>query len=1212
MPSNLQREKWPLGWTPSADDTNGSPEGLLRMDNLALDKLGSLTLVRGFKNTHTNQLSGYVHSLYSTEINNVKHRFVGLSDGYVLHAPTGGEYTELVLDSGNPARARFSDVLGSVFIASGAKKRKFDGTLMRDWGIETPPVAVGISVNNQQDYDVSGGDGSAYYGWEAVEGVNFANSGPEGVHIDLDPDTLRSVIGIKYTKDFNAFPGGGKGLDTDVFSFKIRLGDSANIDRIRVEVGLGTVTDLNTLDNYYWMEWQHDIDNVPFTEGVDSFSFLQVARGAFTRAGDDATLDWSNVGALRVTLVGNAASDDNLVVQFKLTGSTKGPLNGLVEYIQVNVRDNGVYIGKSAIGPKFPLQVPVINASVTVTFCGTGDSSVNQKWLYRRGGILGQFFRIGVLDLVTGVYTDAAGNTQTSTGVIEDTCSDEKAQDSKLIANEFTTSIIDVDDEFISIIEGAYFERMIIATTKEILLTERLNPEAIDNRFKLSVSGDKTEAILWITKLSNTIIQIGTTKNRYELSGTLEDLPDGSIDALIRPLGEKHPPLGLEVALDSGSIIYIAEDGWRITTGGPSELLSPQLDLLFRGQTRHGIPPVQVVSNALVVYPVVVYKGQIVTSLPLTTGERNLFIYDLKLQYWRYVECNPICLFVESDGTLLGGFGSPGDYYVKQLDFGTTIDTNGTTSVGQRIFFQTVNDANGQPLNRKDAYTLKLLIDTGGADVNVYISGDGGGWLFIAKVNTTYLQNVFLDIFGLLTAAYGLGIRYGIRITSEGYNLTNFALNMVTILYEARPELSTTLRILPTNLGTFCRKRFTNFAFVADTLGYSVTFQPTIDGVDVETPLTFTNTGKKTIIYYFAAEQIGTDIGGLLTAVAKTATPVGPTNRGAFEYYGPNLEEIVSEKLPTPVKFLKIPASDYGTPNRKRHSSYKFQINTSGKNVRFIPILDGVAKSPATFNTAEKLTVEYFFSSDTTAIDIGGTLQTLEDTPFEYYGTIVPQHIEVLAPRLKELRIPESNYGIAAKKRIRTMPMDINTNGHNVTFTPIVDGVSLPYSTINTPTRKTGFHYFATDVFGIDFSGELISSDPFEFYGLLKPETVEVLPVSKRFDQVGPVHLARVGKVIGFRIRVITGEVNLPWRILAEDDEIASGTITTVPDIDDVYEVEWITKGRIAVISRLEIGPTTLPFNRYYVEFKINYGGNDSTIKRIRISDAFTMAQGNQ
>src|SRR5665811_2157306 len=132
---------------------------------------------------------------------------------------------------------------------------------------------------------------------------------------------------------------------------------------------------------------------------------------------------------------------------------------------------------------------------------------------------------------------------------------------------------------------------------------------------------------------------------------------------------------------------------------------------------------------------------------------------------------------------------------------------------------------------------------------------------------------------------------------------------------------------------------------------------------------------------------------------------------GVFEYYGLNLEECVSEKLPSPATFLVIPPNNYGTPNRKRHTSYKFQILTRGANVQFTPLLDGVSYTPATYNTLIKQTVDYFFTQsdgDVIGVDIGGTLKSLTSTPFEFYGAIQPQTVELLPDRLEYLRIPNS------------------------------------------------------------------------------------------------------------------------------------------------------------------------------------------------------------
>ncbi len=1197
--SNLTREQFVSGWTPCVDPTNGSPDGLVRMDNCKLDKLGALTLSRGFANVSP-LFPGFVHSLWARQITNVKHRFVGISTGDVLHDNGSNTYGDTILTGGNPARARFAGILGSVFVASGGKKKKFDGTTTWNWGVETPTSEVGCVINNQPTFDVSNADGGGNFStWSAPEGQNLVNSSTYA-QADTDSDTLRVILASNYgTKDFTAWPGGALSTNDDTFSMVVRIGETTNLERVRIEFLLGAVSDLATgnAQDYYWFEWVHDVSNVEFVEGVNAYTKLTAKRSAFQKQGTDNDLTWANVGAVRVTFIFSSATEANLVEHLEWSGSSKGPLNTPTDYVQINVRDNGVYLAKSGISTLFSQQRACSNASATITPVATSDPQVTHQWFFRRGGTILTFSRVGVLNISSGIYTSTDGTTQSlSGGAFEDTCPDSAIQLLNILANINTTSMADLADEIFSIVDEAYFERLICVTQTEVWLSERLNPDAIE--FRLKISGDKTESLFWITKVADTQLAIGTSKDRYVLNGRLISLPDFTLDAQIASVGEKHPPIGLEFALDSGSIIYLASDGIRITRGNSSELLSSNLNLLFRDEACFGIQPVQIFTNALAVYPITIYKGQVLASLPLGDGSRQLIIYDLLLKYWRLWECNPICLYVEEDGTLLGGFGTPTDYYVKELDTGDTIDTVGGTGQSQRVFIQTVWDANQQPRNRKDGFTLKLKLDTGNQDVQIYLSGDNGGFVFIGTVSPNGLTDISLDIFAPLTEIHGLAFRYALRITSDRV-LRTFNLAGFSIEYAERPEQLTALRLLPTNLGSYSRKRFTNFAFVIDTLGNSVEFEPSIDLLNVESVETFIHLGKLTYIYYFHEEQEGTDIGGLIRAVGSENT----SYPGVFEYYGINLEEIVSEKLPVPVKWLRIPNNDYGIPNRKRHSSYKFQINTRGGEVRFTPIIDGTSYAPLLFTTSAKRTVEYFFSVDTIGIDIGGILESVDDIPFEYYGVIKPQEIEVLPPRLKEFRIPENNLGHAARKRVRTIPMEINTNGSDVIFTPIVDLIPGTPTTLNTPVRQTTFHYFTNDSFGVDYSGELVGTEPFEFYGLRKPELVEVLPVGKKFDQVGPLHLSRIGKVIGFRLRVIAQGTSLPWKLIMQDQEIAEGTLVTVPDVDDVYEEEWITKHRLGVISRFTLGPTSVPFHRYYIEFLINYGGNDTQMKVLKVAN---------
>src|SRR5678816_2719208 len=195
MSQSLVRDKWELGWCPSMDDINGNPAGLLRMDNLKLDSIGALTLQRGFVNVNATAFPGYVHSIFSRQINSTKHRFVGLSDGTVLHAPGGSNFNITMINGGNSARARFTSIFGSIFAASGAQKKKFDGVNYWNWGVETPLAPVGVVIDNQPSFPVNGTDGSGNFTtWSMIEGTNFVNAGTVA-ECDSTTDTFRSIMG---------------------------------------------------------------------------------------------------------------------------------------------------------------------------------------------------------------------------------------------------------------------------------------------------------------------------------------------------------------------------------------------------------------------------------------------------------------------------------------------------------------------------------------------------------------------------------------------------------------------------------------------------------------------------------------------------------------------------------------------------------------------------------------------------------------------------------------------------------------------------------------------------------------------------------------------------------------------------------------------------------------------------------------------------------
>lgn len=1262
MPT-LDIKDFSQGWIPSNDALNGRKDGLLRMDNLTLDELGAVTVTKGTSKVNAVQFAGSVHTIYSRTLDATKWRYVGLSDSTVLADSGAGTFGTTIVTGGGAAasvRTAFGSAYGYNLICSGSGRKKHDGTNNYNLGIQPPATAVTVTTAT-----VSLNATTPYASWTAEElaGGTFVN-GADYLQIDTNATSFRASAYLTYTSVLNTmdFGSGNYGRATDLVRFNIRIGDTSYLKRVRLEFLLQAPTSPGTTEDvtdYYWMEWIQE-EETPFRQGINEWSTLSALRKEFTREGTNSTRDWDDVYAVRMIIIGTAQMtcvwNDIFFV-----GSGIGSLNGDdLEWCQVNVHNNGAYLAKSSKGPNPNYKIQLLSSYGVITCITPADAHVNEVWVFRRGGGLETWYRVKVL-------------TSSFATPFNDTVSNESALLTNIKLNEFLVSMQDATiSNDIYYLETNHNLRTLYMNPREILVSDLQNPDAIDSRFTIKLSGSVGELNLWMLKTENSKLLVGTTNDIYELSGSFAELPDGVPDIYVRALGIKQPPVKDCVCVLSNDVFYIAEDGVRVVAGQTTSNINGNIDLLWRGFTRHGHLPVLVTPQNRLDSFLCVSKNRILFQTTLSDTSRRLFVFDTLRKYWYVYYINPAALFSEDDGVLLGGFADGGDFFLRILETGTQLD--GTTD--QSITLLTpIFDAD-QPLNRKDSFTLKLKIDTGGNNATLVIfKDDGATSCALGTVAASSLTEKFVDI----SSAVGITKNFQLQITGS---FKTFKLTEIALEFESRPRQVTYLRLPPTNfgvagrkritelpliidtlgnsvsmtpyldgvaqtvltinttekntinyqftadktaydihiilssagyfefydlipprivellpdpvkylhiphtnLGSYSRKRFITLALILDTRGSNVVFTPYIDGV-AGTPTTFNTSRKQTCVHYFTVETVGVDVGGTLSDASQ------------FEFYGIDEKESITEKLPISTRYLVIPQDDYGTSARKRFSSYKFVINTRGSNVTFTPRIDGSNGSPLVFSTSEKQTVEYFFTVDTIGIDIGGTLTG--DSPFEFYGPLRPKVVEELPERLKFFVIPENNFGAPAKKRVRTIPLVINTNGAPVTFTPIVDGTSWAASTHTTSGKRTVFHYFSGDVFGVDFKGTLEGSSAFEFYGMEKPEHVEVLPVGKKFDQLGPIHLDKIGKVISFRVRVITVGTTLPWAIYMDDNLVQSGTFTTVANKAGVYEVRT-QKTVYGSVLRVEFGPTSNEFHRYYGIFVVNKSGakTDSTIEVI-------------
>ena len=178
--ANLTRKQWPKGWIPSQDYQNGSPLGLLRMDNLYLDEDGVLSIVRGTQKVNSGAFAGFVHTCYSTYVYASKFRYVGIGTGEIARGDSSSFTT--IASGGSSSEAAFAESLGQVLCCSGSARKRDNGTVTYEITPIAPTGPPGIDTSNQPITDIGG---PTWGTWSAVTPSSVTN-GIDYVSIDTD------------------------------------------------------------------------------------------------------------------------------------------------------------------------------------------------------------------------------------------------------------------------------------------------------------------------------------------------------------------------------------------------------------------------------------------------------------------------------------------------------------------------------------------------------------------------------------------------------------------------------------------------------------------------------------------------------------------------------------------------------------------------------------------------------------------------------------------------------------------------------------------------------------------------------------------------------------------------------------------------------------------------------------------------------------------
>ncbi len=516
------------------------------------------------------------------------------------------------------------------------------------------------------------------------------------------------------------------------------------------------------------------------------WNHFNILRGNMARHGGSTGRDWSTVKAVRIiaqcTTGGAAAAvifDD-----IQILGGVARPLTGTYGAIVVAVRNDGNYealSGPSPASANVILKGQGLNVQLTPEFIAALDSQVNELWVYVSGGHLDNFYRAAVatapftatgtpFDYTSpfesttftsvsghGGYTQLFEAAYANLSVSGGPASYNYAWEETLLYTSIlsfpytvpvTSSEVDmletdlvletdnlVPPDNIIGIEGPHYDRTMCLTAQYIYPSREIDPDAFSAGEVVRV-GDPTETALWIAKL-NERLYVGTTRDIYFMDGDWAPLPDGGINVVKRPLGVTNPPVSKAFARGkingSDQLIYLSAAGW-CTLGG--ELLTNNaIDLLWRGETRHGVPAVNITS-ASARFRAAISKNilfALTPEYPNTTSSAVIHAYHFTKQKW-YRFGYPQAfrsLYTEPDGSLIAGDSSG---FIRQLDISTKTDDGALIGIDLRL----KNDDNGQPFNSKDAQNFTVRLDTGLLAATIAYHLDGNA--IPGTISTTVTQ----------------------------------------------------------------------------------------------------------------------------------------------------------------------------------------------------------------------------------------------------------------------------------------------------------------------------------------------------------------------------------------------------------------------------------------------------------------------------------------
>lgn len=695
-----------------------------------------------------------------------------------------------------------------------------DGRGTRNWGIGAPAGAPSFEASDPDGTTFSSCDDSEVPSWEAFEGDLSSvdgNDGTPGGAIELSPDATtgratatRSLGG---DTDFTAYDGGDTGIEEDPVELYVKVGVPENLFSLTLMFDCGSDSDRPFQEDYYSFEMQPEVLIAAKPEnlfGIEDFNALtiedrrqakfntdgnapdsmfdrqtsgstseaptsqirkdadwtriSVPRKSFQRTGGTPDRGWNTITGIRVVATSTFTDDTKTfgtvaVDNITISGGANHPFTGTYVARYRWVKDFGTYV---ALSPPSPVSDSILTKAnglsvrIPAASLAAADAQVDECWVYLAGGALNGFYRFATADM------------DPNQGAL---VVDVNKREAQAAIDNITLDLNDAipPDDIVSI-AGPYFGRFAVLTPTGVHLSRYNNPDTFSLNEVIKI-GDGGEVPYWIVDADGRLL-VGTSGAIRQISGSLAALPDGTIDARVDDLNVAAPNDRC-VAVDGPVVAYLAADGPRILGGNTSKLIVGNLDLLLRGETRYGVPAMDLGlapgRSRMAIWNRFVYL--VAPEGAYQDGSPICYRYDMAVdRWWRFEFPFTIRSIYRDPANLLECGTNDGQVFL--LETGTTDDG---AAISYRV--QTVSDGLETPLQKKDFHDLIVNCQTGSAASTFAWYADQAT---AATLTSTVAGTEAAPIHQQEATALSGAKRVGLLITGSsttGWKLYDYALN---------------------------------------------------------------------------------------------------------------------------------------------------------------------------------------------------------------------------------------------------------------------------------------------------------------------------------------------------------------------------------------------------------------------------------------------------